>query len=387
METSVRQMPPDVMEKEEWTTDGGAYDKDRVTGPIQSTVVRQESPAGPRYEEAIGYSFLLYSTKFPSVTRTGDERLVLNVSYEAGDGSRRWVLLYSTDDGLSWGGARVSPVGRSTLMSLGGQKLMAISVPHELAFSDDAGATWDGPGPAAQLPDGRPIYTDVTYNPLVEGNTVTFFAYSTVEPGYEHWRENQIWGEAYLRRYDVGKREWGDPCFLPGHWGLSEGSLLRTADGNLLAASRAQMIGTPILSDHWDGLVTLRSSDNGVTWSEPVHHFLYGYHHVSLLHLPAGRILMTYVARVGELDGRPYHGVEAVISSDNGATWDWEHRRILFRWLNSQVMHSPRSILRRDGTILTIFQHDSAFSCASESIPGSKERMMLGNVSAVIWQP
>ncbi|MFH1006925.1 MAG: sialidase family protein [Candidatus Latescibacterota bacterium] len=280
----------------------------------------------------------------------------------------------------------MSPVGRSTLVSLGGNKLLAISVPYELAFSDDAGATWEGPMPAETLPDGRTCYTDVAHTPLVEGNTVTFFAYATIEEGYKHWRENQIWGEAFLRRYDLGRREWEDPVFLPEEWGLNEGSIVRAKNGDLLVACRAQMIGTPILSDHWDGLATLRSSDNGKTWSQPVRHFLYGHHHVNLLHLPDGRILMTHVARVGELDGRPYHGVETVTSLDNGVTWDWEHRYLLFRWPNSQVMHSPRSSLRSDGSILTIFQHDAVYSCADEQFPGSAQRLYLGNVSAVIWR-
>ena len=56
------------------------------------------------------------------------------------------------------------------------------------------------------------------------------------------------------------------------------------------------------------------SSDNGKTWSEPAHHFLYGCHHCNLLALPDGRILMTYAARIGELDGMTYHGVEAVLT-------------------------------------------------------------------------
>ncbi|MFH1006924.1 MAG: hypothetical protein V1800_05385 [Candidatus Latescibacterota bacterium] len=92
---SVNQIPPEVMEKQEWTTDGGSYSKDRAISPIGSAVVRQEHPEGPRYQEAIGYTFLLFSAKFPSVARMGDGRLVLNVSYEAADGSRQWVLLYS----------------------------------------------------------------------------------------------------------------------------------------------------------------------------------------------------------------------------------------------------------------------------------------------------
>ena len=35
---------------------------------------------------------------------------------------------------------------------------------------------------------------------------------------------------------------------------------------------------------------------------------------------------MTYAARIGELEGRTYHGIEGVLSHNHGATWDWRHR-------------------------------------------------------------
>ena len=59
--------------------------------------------------------------------------------------------------------------------------------------------------------------------------------------------------------------------------------------------------------------------------------------------LKDGRLLLTYAARMGELDGRIYHGIEAVVSRDHGRTWDWDSRFILFRWAMHQTMHSPCS--------------------------------------------
>jgi len=61
-------------------------------------------------------------------------------------------------------------------------------------------------------------------------------------------------------------------------------------------------------------------------------YFKYGKTHSELLTLPNGDILLTYAIRMGELDGKIYHGIEAVFSHDNGVTWDWVHRYILFRW-------------------------------------------------------
>ena len=70
----------------------------------------------------------------------------------------------------------------------------------------------------------------------------------------------------------------------------------------------------PELSDHWRGILTSRSTDDGKTWDEPVIHSRYGHVHEHLLPLPDGRVLMTFAARIGELEGRTYHGIEAVLT-------------------------------------------------------------------------
>ena len=89
---------------------------------------------------------------------------------------------------------------------------------------------------------------------------------------------------------------------------------------------------------------------------------------------------MTYAARIGELDGRVYHGIEAVMSYDNGVTWDWQHRYILFRASNGP-MHSPQSVLLSDGRVLTVFMEHKDFS--HKATP----EMRIQYTSAVIWSP
>ena len=75
---------------------------------------------------------------------------------------------------------------------------------------------------------------------------------------------------------------------------------------------------------------------------------------------------MTYVVRLGypkTPDGSPQFGVEAVMSSDNGQTWDLNHRYVLATWAgNVKVGHyyvcsvqSTSTVLLPDGTILTAF--------------------------------
>ena len=106
--------------------------------------------------------------------------------------------------------------------------------------------------------------------------------------------------------------------------------------------------------------------------------------HGSLLTLPDGRILMTYAARIGELDGRLYRGFEAVFSHDHGKTWDWGRRFILFRGPITPP-HSPQSVLLDNGRIFTVFMHPTSYTWRDENAKGNL--IALSNISAVIWSP
>lgn len=113
-------------------------------------------------------------------------------------------------------------------------------------------------------------------------------------------------------------------------------------------------------------------------------HTLYGHVHHSLLAFPDGRILMTYAARIGELDGQLYHGHEAVFSHDHGKTWDWARRLILFRGTDG-TMHSPQSVLLSNGRVLTVVMHPVSYTWRDEQAKGNL--IGISNVSVVIWQP
>ena len=79
-----------------------------------------------------------------------------------------------------------------------------------------------------------------------------------------------------------------------------------------------------------------------------------------------------------------YRGHEAVISYDNGKTWDWEHRYILFRATGGS-QHSPQSVLLSDGRILTVMMHPFSYSWKDEDAKGNV--MRLSKISVVIWSP
>ena len=259
-----------------------------------------------------------------------------------------------------------------------------------LCFSEDGGQTSGDPEPIPKLPDGRPFHiSDLAYTHLIEGRTITFAGWAPVPTDSSKLdKSGELFTQGVLRRFHLDTKEWDKPYYFPESWGLNEGSLVRAGNGDLVAAFRAQMIGVPIHSDHEMGMATLRSTDNGKTWSEPAHHFLYGYHHCGLIMLADGQILLTYVVRIGELDGMTYHGVETVLSRDHGATWDWDRRYILFRWPHPST-HSPQSVCLSNQQILTVFMHDTRYSWTDLDGHPYKDKLTLGHlahVSVVIWR-
>lgn len=374
----------------------GNYLATRVISTASPVVVRQNHPAGPQYQEAVGYSFLLNSPKYPGLCRMDDGTLVVTLTAALSgetvrrdgvtyvdENTRTDVILFSRDQGQSWSQPGRIPGYRTTPMNLGGQRLMLrgwnskVDVPesYRFWFSDDAGQTWSEEEAVAALPDGKRPITDVAPNMLIEGDTIRFLFY--------------VGGTGTIMRpYNHVTHQWGEPSFFPQAWmefaRCSEASLTRAKNGDLVASFRSSRPGIPAPSDHWRSILTSRSSDDGQTWSMPDVHSLYGHVHHSLVTLPDGRILMTYAARLGELDGRLYHGHEAVISYDHGKTWDWKRRFILFRGTDG-AMHSPQSVLMDDGRVFTIVMHPVSYTWRDRQTQGNL--IALSNVSAVIWKP
>jgi len=363
---------------------------ERLISSLAPVVVRQNDPSGPRYQEALGYRFLIYTAGFPGLCQMDDGKLVLTLSTggkltENGylrSSQRNGFVLFSEDEGLSWTQPRPIATMRSAApLNLGGRRLLLRVDTHSLLFSEDAGDTWSEPEPIPRLSGGRLSHSDVALTCLVEDHVVVCIFYTQKPPPKKGL-------ESFVRRYDTTTHTWSDPFFLPTSWHSSEGALTRAANGELVAILRADRPEIPLPnvapnSDHWSGLTCTRSKDNGLTWSEPTVETLYGHVHQSLLPLSDGRILMTYAARIGELDGHDYQGIEAVISHDHGRTWDWERRYILFRGTSSH-MQSPQSVVLSDGRILTSFMYHTDFPWATEEEKKGKLRY-VSQVAVVTW--
>ena len=361
------------------------FDPNRFITPHMPIAVRQQHPDGPRYQEGVSYTFLVHSMKFASMCRLGDGRIAMvGTGWVDGETTeeRACFMSYSDDEGNTWSQPAEFHRGleRPQPVSLGGQRLMLIPMDDDgfLSFSDDGGRSWSDKQPFPRLADGRITYHKGSV--LVEDDAITAVFMASGEPhGETNWRAYSL-----LRRSRDGGRTWNEGIWLPPQWQTSEGAITRAQDGALVVALRtAQPPDYPSYSDHWRRVTTARSMDEGQTWTDHQVHFKYGKVHSDLITLKDGRILLTYAARLGELDGRVYHGIEAVISRDHGRTWDWDRRFILFRWAMHQTMHSPCSLQLADGRILTLFLYHYGARWGKEGVGGPGRT--LGITSAVIW--
>ena len=289
----------------------------------------------------------------------------------------RAALTASDDHGQTWGPRRWLSVDDSGqpnanalgLTYLGDGRLLAF--PEDIKplwSSSDFGQTWaisqsDVPGGGMYAwdplmvihgPDGRvERLVQACWHPTGAPRHSTVDKYS----------------QAYLRfSLDKG-RSWSEPTKIPQWLGVNEVTILVAKNGDWVAACRldnAPWNRHRDIPDLYSGLGVSISKDQGKTWSDMKVLYEFGRHHPSMVLLPDGRILMTYVVRLGypnTADEFPEVGVEAVISDDNGQTWDMAHRYVLAKWEGNLrgedswfcSVQSTSTVLLPDGTILTAF--------------------------------
>jgi len=222
------------------------------------------------------------------------------------------------DGGNSW--TEFKQIGNLTgrpmmLAYLGGGNLTFVS--GKRYFSSDYGRTWSESVEVPPASNGGFFGTEG--NPLVDGDEqgnvirMAEIGYNFGPPGAEgNWPEDPSYG--FIRWSYDGGRTWTDEV-QPPEWrwqetyegktytrGVSEGSLVRAANGWLVAALRTDMparyVDVPH-SDQMEGVGISISKDNGKTWSPVKDHILYhgGRMHAHLLRLPDGDLVMTVTVR------------------------------------------------------------------------------------------
>lgn len=222
------------------------------------------------------------------------------------------------------------------------------------------------------------------------------------DPGPASCEETDAWlhCRALIRLSYDGGLTWPEEIEPPS-WngtsgvGVNEVALCRAANNDLIAACRLEhpkyydTLDNTII-DHYCGLGVSLSKDNGCTWSNINVLYEYGRMHPSLVVLPDGAIVMTYVVRLGALkeehrardeDGFSQWGVEAIVSRDHGASWDLAHRYVLAKWSGAAQAQSTATVLLPDGSLLT--------ACGSGylSRPVTAAMAPTQEVCLVHWRP
>jgi hypothetical protein len=117
---------------------------------------------------------------------------------------------------------------------------------------------------------------------------------------------------------------------------------------------------TPTGDDGIDRTLRCESTDGGKTWSEVRDHGDYGIHYPRVLRLADGRLLMTFTQRS---TAYPI-GLQAILSHDDGATWDFSNDRIIIEgktpWGMSQGGGFGNTLQLKDGSLISCYTYRGA---------------------------
>ena len=104
-----------------------------------------------------------------------------------------------------------------------------------------------------------------------------------------------------------------------------------------------------------------RSDDDGRTWrrhTDGGRFGTYGEMYPRFLLLQDGRLLLTFTVRSNSTDGFPL-GLRALISPDDGQSWDFTHDRLVIGDLNQGASGGGfgNTIQTRDGTLVSVHSY------------------------------
>ncbi len=254
------------------------------------------------------------------------------------------------------------------LTYLGDGKLISAST--VFWFSYDYGAIWGDRTDVPKASNGQDLQPWNVM--LVDKDPATG---KTVRIADTRFRDVGVYGnkgftcQASIRFSTDEGKTWAKEIDVPEWLGINEVVCVRAKNGDIVAICRINMHGRfeQTWNDNYCGQGVSISKDNGYTWSKVKTLFDYGRMHSSPVMLPNGDIVVTYLARRGYPntpdDNRLQFGIEAVVSHDNGQTWDLDHRYILYEWPSTVSSRDPytamstgcncTSIVLPDGSILT----------------------------------
>jgi hypothetical protein len=113
--------------------------------------------------------------------------------------------------------------------------------------------------------------------------------------------------------------------------------------------------------DQDDRMMLWKSTDDGRTWrrhAEGGRFGSYGEMYPRFLRLADGRLLLTFTVRSNAIDGYPL-GLRAIISRDDGESWDFAHDRIVISDRNRGASGGGfgNTIELQDGTLMSVYSY------------------------------
>lgn len=283
-------------------------DLQRITVSRYQAAVRTR--VGPRGNYKAGFTRLADGKLLIAVCRNEP-----NPDFESGRAFQMYVY-ESNDDGLTWQeiakpGLLAKEPSLSTLPD-GSVLMTAQNADFQqravqkfrtmyIARSDDAGRTWESCLlERAKYPRQVVVEDDGTVLFMMADQDLNLTLARSTDAG-------RSWDFA------TGTVAWADAD--KGHF--DEVTALRLRDGTLLAALRREIPGCE--GEGFEDTMITRSEDDGRTWSAPERMVNTAEVHVCLTQLADGRLLATHST---------YHlpyGARAILSTDQGRTWDLEH--------------------------------------------------------------
>ena len=228
--------------------------------------------------------------------------------YESLDGGLKWQEIGQTPLFGKEPCLTALPDGTLVLMAQGGYfGPGARQDEHPLSRSQDGGRTWE-----TTVHKGADYPRSLVVEP--DGSLLMVTAAKPDWHNEGHGSPNLLLGRSAdsgrTWSFSAGAIDWDWP-------GFGEVAAIRLRDGRLLAALRRQIPGTT--GEGFEDTVLTESIDGGKTWDRPWPLTTTAQVHAYLTELHDGRLLCTY---------SNYHvpfGVSAILSADQGKTWDREN--------------------------------------------------------------
>ena len=296
--------------------------------------------------------------------------LLASPCYQDNENNKMRIAMFKSNDvGRSWEKLEIAGdelLGKEPALQTlrSGRVLLITSHPHgfRISRSDDEGVTWKTTaiGNAPETIDFVDIDFGMMRN-VLENDDGSLWIFMTRGKYYDDTAPpSKCWiyassddGETWEEKQEIPV--WDSPEAM-----FDEGQIIRIADDRMLGVGRVTSnvpiddgplpYGPPVPNgDHaGDHMIIARSTDGGLTWSQPDPLFKYSEVHAHIVCLRDGRLLCSYLS---------YHlpwGIYAVTSDDGGDTWDYDHPM----QLSLSVNHTtgwPTSIELEDGSIITLY--------------------------------